>query len=199
MVHEREWQARIAAEIGQRIAAYRHERRLTAQQLADLCGLPGLTRVVITRLENGRRESVSTAELQVIARALNVPAVLLLFPLGHAATVEVVPGEHVDPWAAIQWFGGQSEDPADPAAAPQMGLYSPLVLWAEHLRCDGEIPVLQRHLSDNPEFYERQLGITVSSLRRVREVMQHSGLKPPRLTPETALILERTPPDGQHR
>ena len=201
MVHELDWMARVAADIGQRVADYRREFGLTAQQLADRCGVPSITRVVIARLENGRRGSVSTAELQVLANALGVPPVLLLFPLGRAGTVEVLPGRDVDPWAAIEWFTGNSDDPGDLAAPPQLGARSPIVLWAEYLRCAALIPVQQKWLDDfeaqgDPalkiaaDSQAQSLAVNISALRRIREVMQETGLTPPPLHPETARILE---------
>jgi transcriptional regulator with XRE-family HTH domain len=183
--------ATVAADIGQRVAAYRRERGLTAQQLADLCGVPSITRVVIARLENGRREAVSTAELQVLAQALGVPAVLLLFPLGHADAVEVLPGREVAPWDAIEWFTGNSEDPAGASGRPQMGTRSPLVLWSEHRRYDGTIPVIQRRMEDERD--ARELQTSVQALRRIREIMTDTGLTPPPLHPETARILAADP------
>ena len=90
------WAAREAAGIGQRVARRRATARLSAQQVADRCadlGMPGLTRQVLARLEHGRRESVSTAELAVIAAALETAPVLLLYPVGLAETVEFLPGK----------------------------------------------------------------------------------------------------------
>jgi transcriptional regulator with XRE-family HTH domain len=179
----RPWATQVAAEIGERVAFYRDRQGLSAQQLAARCaalGMPSLSRVVITKLENKRREVVSTAELQVLAAALGVPAVLLLFPLGYAEAVEVLPGRQVDPWAAIGWFAGNSEDPADPGAEPQMGTRSPILLWAEHRQYDGLIPVEENW---------QHLRTAINALRRVREIMTESGLTPPELHPATARIL----------
>lgn len=119
MDQRRPWATRVTKDLGARVAFYRERRKLSAQDLADRCaglGMPSLSRVVITKLENGRREAVSTAELQVIARALDVPALLLLFPVGLTDAVEVLPGVTADPWHAAQWFTGHTGDPSDPAA-----------------------------------------------------------------------------------
>src|SRR5258708_26360398 len=67
------WAAREAAGIGQRVARRRAAMRLSAQQVAGRCadlGMPGLTRQVLARLWAGRPDSGSTAELAVIAAAL---------------------------------------------------------------------------------------------------------------------------------
>jgi transcriptional regulator with XRE-family HTH domain len=211
----RDWAASCAQTTGRCVADYRAELKISAQQLADRCqelGMPSLSRAVITKLENGRREAVSTAELQVLAMALGVPAVVLLFPLGRVETVEVLPGRHVDPYAAMEWFIGNSEDPADPNAMPQMNIDNPIILWNEALRCDGLLPVLQRELAAAQERaratafetvpagahdpIEDELGrltqhvqMTKSALRRVRAGIRALGMTPPVLTPETARIL----------
>jgi transcriptional regulator with XRE-family HTH domain len=205
------WEKRQTARIGSAVADFRTDLKITAQQLADRCaklGMPSLSRAVITKLENGRREAVSTAELQVLAMALNVPAVLLLFPLGRVETVEVVPGRKVDPYGAIEWFIGNSEDPADPNAVPQLGQDSPLILWNGHLTSDGRLPVLSRELDElkakarkavtdeeaeqarkEVAEMERYMDIDVRSLRNIRRIMEYEGLTPPPLQPESARLL----------
>ncbi len=196
---ERPWAVRMADEIGAGVHYHRDQRGMSAQDLAERCkdlGMPSITRTVITKLENKRRESVSTAELQVLAKALDVPAVLLLFPLGHAETVEVLPGLEADPWAAIEWFTGNSEDPANPYAGPQMGTRGPIVLWSEHSLYDGQIPGMWSALQDEisargqASYPTRmQVAIPLRALSRIREVMRETGLTPPPLHPETARIM----------
>src|SRR5258708_28570429 len=105
------WAAREAAGIGQRVARRRAAMRLSAQQVADRSadlGMPGLTRQVLARLETGRRESVSTAELAVIAAALETAPLLLLYPGGPAETVEVLPGNQAPPYDAARCGGGEA-------------------------------------------------------------------------------------------
>jgi len=194
MEQDRGWAKREAAGIGERLAHFRRAAGLTAQELAERCaalGLESLSRVVITKLENGHREAVSTAELRVLARALRVPAVILLFPIGRAETIEVLPGQDAEPWAALEWFIGNSTDPAGPSEEPQMGMGSPVVLWNEHLLHDGLIPVLRREAASRKEssLIGRQIGSEVKALLRVRAEMQHQGMTPPSLHPETAEIL----------
>jgi transcriptional regulator with XRE-family HTH domain len=198
----REWAAQSAKTIGWCVANYRADLEISAQQLADRCaelGMPSLSRTVITKLENGRREVVSTAELQVLAMALAVPAILLLFPLGRADTVEVLPGRHVDPYAAMEWFTGDSRDPADPNAPPQGGTDSPIILWNEHIRWDGLIPVLRERAEGGHGPAERatertnELDLAVAALRRVRAGMHTLGMRPPALHPVSAGLLGEKP------
>jgi len=79
---------------------------MTVQALADECaklGLP-LGRVTITKLEGGKREAVSIAEMIVLARALSVaPADLLIRP-GTPGTVEMLPGDFWPAADAARWL-----------------------------------------------------------------------------------------------
>lgn len=82
---------------------------MSAQQLADACaelGFP-IQRSVLANLENGRRTNLSLPELFVLARALEVPPLLLVLPLGHDHTVEVLPGVNVSTVDALRWLTGE--------------------------------------------------------------------------------------------
>lgn len=141
------WATESAARIGERVAYYRGRVKISAQELADRCaglGMPSISRVVITKLENGRRETVSTAELQVLASALGVPPVLLLFPLGQQEQAEVLPGRFEDPLDAMAWFAGESllGDPAPYHIVRQSGAHEPRgddELFREHRNMAAEL------------------------------------------------------------
>lgn len=199
--------------IGSQVALYRTRRQvehdddgprltepMTLQQLSDRCRALGypIARSVLSKLEKGHRQTITVDEVLVLAQALGVPPVVLMFPLGRADVAEVLPGVHVGPWAAIQWFEGNSEDPAEPDADPQMGTHSPIVLWNEHQLWDGEIPVIHRALPvadaslpslPGEDDQRRHLAMAVAALRRVRATMRETGLTPPPLHPETARII----------
>lgn len=202
----------MAALVGEQVARYRRRQvlefgddgqqrltePLTLQDLSDRCAVLGypIARSVISKLEKGHRHTVTVDEVQILAAALKVPAVLLLFPLGYAGTVEVLPGREVDPWGAIEWFTGNSEDPADSSAPPQLGTHSPLILWGEHGGHDRLIPVLYRQWQDAKpqesslrELTEPFLQNTITALRRIRGAIEELGLTPPAMHPETVRIL----------
>lgn len=222
--HGQEWIARQTRLVGQSIAYWRqntadeHGRKLTAQALAERCARLGLAigRPAIAKLESGHRQTITVGEVQVIAQALGVAPADLLFPVGHVPEVEVLPGRHVDPWAARQWFYGNSEDPADPNAPPQGNVDSPVILWNEHLRCDGLLPMLERQLAAAQKRAREaafevaapgqeseaqasaeadlaasvaQVEMTKAALRRVRATMRALGMTPPALLPESARSL----------
>jgi len=105
------WSVREAAAIGRRVAWRRGMLKLSAQEVADRCarlGMSSLTRQVLSRLEHGRREAVSTAELAALAAALETAPVLLLYPVGLAAEVEYLPGRVAGPFEAARWWGDEA-------------------------------------------------------------------------------------------
>ncbi|MEV4888980.1 hypothetical protein AB0K48_06295 [Nonomuraea sp. NPDC055795] len=114
MEQDQDWPLRMAADIGKRVEHFRKRandgKGITVQALADRCRdlhLP-LDRSVLAKLEKGLRQSVSVAEVLVLAEALNVAPVCLIFPLERGAeAVEVLPGRHVYPWAAAKWLSGE--------------------------------------------------------------------------------------------
>ncbi|MEU5195221.1 helix-turn-helix transcriptional regulator [Streptomyces scabiei] len=108
---EKDFNARVAGRVGKQVALAREGaagRKMTAQALADRCAQLGhpLDRSVIAKLEKGIRQTITVAELLVLAEALGVPPIELLFPLAEA-DVEALPGASRSTWAAAQWFMGE--------------------------------------------------------------------------------------------
>jgi transcriptional regulator with XRE-family HTH domain len=201
------WQKRMAGALGELVHFYRDQRGMSAQQLADRCaelGMPSISRTVITKLENGRREAVSTAELQVLAFALGVPAVLLLFPLGYEQAVEVLPGRLVDPWDAIDWFMGNISDPADPQSGAQPYSVNPIHTWAEHDQNAGMIPVAwddlvaARRSGDEAAVARdaKYLALLIHMALNCRVSLEANGYTPPELHPRVAEVLDRVERGG---
>lgn len=100
--------------IGKRIAYYRKlGDSLSAEELAKRAG-NGLTRSVITNLENGRKDDVTVKQLLALASALDIPPMALMFDLHRPDEHEVIRqfedgGGHImQPWAAINWVTGQT-------------------------------------------------------------------------------------------
>lgn len=104
--------------VAEQIARQRKRAGLTHRDLAELCktlGWPALTASAISNIETGRRDKegrrrreVTVDELTVIARALEMPPVLLLAPLGEEDQIEVVPGQKVATFQAYEWLTGQA-------------------------------------------------------------------------------------------
>lgn len=140
---------------------------LTREQLADRCaelGAPWLTFSALTNIETGRpkaskdgergprRRDITIDELVIIARALRVPPILLIFPLGTQDEIQILPGQTIPTWSAMDWFEGDGpfpiqEDPGggpmtkhgirqwynDPESGWQVAA-APAILFAEHDR-----------------------------------------------------------------
>ncbi len=86
---------------------------MTAQALADRCtdlGHP-LDRSVVAKLEKGHRQTVTVAEVIALARALRVPPILLIYPVGDVAEFEALPAQIADTWDAAKWFTGRRSYP----------------------------------------------------------------------------------------
>lgn len=81
---------------------------MSAQGLANECAALGfpIQRSVIANFENGRRTSVTLAEILVFAEALGVSPMELMCPVGKEAEIEPLPGVKMDPYAALLWMAG---------------------------------------------------------------------------------------------
>lgn len=112
------WEIRHAAQIGRAVKKQRGRR--TAAWLEGRTETLGLkmTRQAIADLETGRRRYVTTAELVVLAAALNTNPIALVYPDPSDTpenVIEVLPGVEVTGFQAAQWFSGHQSDLADAA------------------------------------------------------------------------------------
>jgi len=192
---DEDWARHVAVDTGRRIAAARSRQGLSAQQLADRCaalGLPALSRIVIARLENGRRDSVSTAEVLVLAAALEVPPADLMFPLGERERAEVLPGFTAPVEAAGRWLTGElilTVEDGSPAGFrwPAPGEESTLTLLKMH-------SALVRHWTGN-ELAEQSKAAIPDSLRLARAELRRRGMILPPLPAALASALREDPED----
>ena len=130
-----EWSVRVTRGIGRRVAHYRERADLTASMLSARCGELGLPidRNVIAKLENGHRNSVTADEVYVLAAALGVAPVVLLFGAGTEETAEILPGQHVPSFAATEWFSGAAPLPSPGVTQGRRGWVSePLSLYRDY-------------------------------------------------------------------
>lgn len=104
---------------------------MSAQALSDRCTALGhpIDRSVIAKLEKGLRQTISVADLLVLAKALGIPPINLVFPIGRDPEFEVLPGRPLDAWQAAQWFSGErllldsDTDDAEQRGAEQVALF----------------------------------------------------------------------------
>lgn len=196
MEHAKDWPKSVAKRVGERVAFFRARatdergRKLTAQALADRCkdlGVP-LARPTIAKLEKGLRETITVGELHVLAKALSVSPADLVFPLGEAAEVEVLPGQHTDTWDAVQWFSGLAPLPglsADDGAGV-------VHLYQQHHAIVTDWEFVQGLLQDPDSALHKTAAsaqrTTVTGLRIVRAAMRDRGLILPELPSGLAFV-----------
>jgi transcriptional regulator with XRE-family HTH domain len=207
--------------IADQIRAGRARLDLTREQLAARCaalGAPELTYAAITNIETGRRDKstqkrrrdVTVDELMVLARALEVPPVLLALPIGSRKhdEIEFLPGVKAPLWPALKWFTGEGRVPIDNYAPggtvedgvaewyddPELGWEAgaaPLTLRRTHdeqVRAWFQAPTVVRDMGlPEAESYaslERLQARIESDLRTTRKEMRRLGLVPPKLYEE---------------
>jgi transcriptional regulator with XRE-family HTH domain len=106
------------------VAKYRHDLGMTAQQLAERCkdlGAP-IHRTTITKIENGRTR-FDVGELFILAAALDVPPLVLLYPDLPAGEVEIIPDRPGTSWDAYLWATGMAPsflNPDTPSKGAQL-------------------------------------------------------------------------------
>lgn len=177
------WQARLTRIIAGEVRRYRLLREMSAQDLADRCEELGLSipRPVLSNLENGRRDSITVAELLVLAAALEISPMMLAIPLGRQEEMEVLPGRSASPWDAGEWWRG----------SPDLVLPDGRVLIEG--KGVGVDPVGLKRLHDDTlrEIQAAHVQKVDERLRRAewqlaftRKMMRDYGLIPPLLDPE---------------
>jgi transcriptional regulator with XRE-family HTH domain len=200
-----DWPGRLTRSIATEIRRHRTARRMSAQQLANACAKLGvdLPRSTLADLENGRRTSLSVAELLAIARVLDLPPLLLVFPVGVEKETEVLPGAFRPTFRAAQWFGGEYPFPgADDGMRLRPGWTSeaarPLALHREHDRAAaealaaamaaGQLQELAAGTTDEAqravlaaaiESFDRTVRESQEAARRLREEACKRGWHPP--------------------
>lgn len=103
----KDWGEREAHRLAAKIQRLRGRR--SAQWLSDRTHQLGyrVSRAVISDLETGRRRYLTTAELSVIAAALDIAPVALLYPGPYNESIEALPNVEIPKRWAVQWFSGE--------------------------------------------------------------------------------------------
>jgi transcriptional regulator with XRE-family HTH domain len=202
------WQTRLTSTVAAQIRLYRQMHQMSTQDLADRCAELGfaIPRPVLSNLENGRRESVSVAELIVLARALQTSPLQLAMPVGRQETIELTPGEQVAVWDAARWFTGElwlDHDPPVrtllPGWAPRVDPADPLTAFRRHdalvaawysyrstfARPDPGDPAAQPGPTQRmQDVADEEMQRVEADLRHLRQRMRQHELIPPPLPPE---------------
>jgi transcriptional regulator with XRE-family HTH domain len=114
---KQEWVEGLHQRMSAAIKSARASR--SAQWLADetdRLGYP-ISRAAIANYESGRKKGLDVAELLVLAAALRIPPLTILFPELPDGRVEVLPGVQTTSWGAAAWFSGEASSP-DPKHEP---------------------------------------------------------------------------------
>jgi transcriptional regulator with XRE-family HTH domain len=105
----KDWAADHAQRVGRELKRLRGRR--SGQWLSDRTSELGyrVPRTTISELENGKRKYVSTAELAILARALDTAPVALLYPAPYRGEIDVLPDQSSTAWSAAEWFSGMTD------------------------------------------------------------------------------------------
>jgi transcriptional regulator with XRE-family HTH domain len=104
-VTQTEWRKATHRRIAGEVKRVRKDRGITA---ADLAERVGMTRDQITGYET-RRNSLDVADLLLIAAALKVPPIQLLYPGNDLDPIDMLPDQEVATVTAVAWFTGDRD------------------------------------------------------------------------------------------
>lgn len=120
------WERDLGGRIGRAVATRRTALLVTAAGLAERTANLGhpLSATAIAKIENNERSGrVDVAELLVLAAALEIPPVLLLFPGFPDGTEQVLPEVWGASDSAVRWFSGTDALPGPVDGEGDRGLY----------------------------------------------------------------------------
>jgi transcriptional regulator with XRE-family HTH domain len=193
-----EWSADLTRSIAKNLRRYRKAKRWSARELSETCDILGLPipRTTISDLENGRRLFLDVAELLILARALEVSPVDLVFPQDRGERVRLSPEEPCTVTKAAQWWKGAKEAGVAPLA---MSGYTrrhgddPESLFDQHERLVKGIRYCYRYVDSAPTLdaaadARLHLQRELQELDLLRRHIHLIGFIPPRLPDDVALL-----------
>lgn len=101
-----EWRKSWTTAIAKRVKDLRAKKGMKGADLSERTKALGyeIPRSTLANIEIGRKSSIGVHEIAILAAALEVPPVSLLFDVGSEDLVEVLPGDRRAPIEAVQWF-----------------------------------------------------------------------------------------------
>ncbi|WP_143545712.1 helix-turn-helix domain-containing protein [Rhodococcus sp. 14-2470-1a] len=153
----RRWQMEISANAAAGLRYWRQDvRGITAATLARRCselGFP-VTRVAISKIENNSRQGkLEVSELIVLARALRIAPVQLLYPHIPDGRVEYLPHSVVRETVALDWFVGRGKMHLD--------AHDQKLLEIAQRSSPDELSENRRKLDENREYDEAVLRVQI--------------------------------------
>ncbi|UQE74705.1 helix-turn-helix domain-containing protein [Gordonia sp. PP30] len=109
-VPPKSWSESVAERAATSIKAARERTKTSAAKLSERTAELGapVSRSVLSDLETGRKRSLDVSELLVIAAALGVPPIFLLYPGLSDDQIDVLPGLRSSSRDAARWFNGEA-------------------------------------------------------------------------------------------
>jgi transcriptional regulator with XRE-family HTH domain len=204
----------LSAVVATQIRRLRGRREMNREQLAEACRRQGeparaITAAAIANIETGRpdadgrrRRDVTIEELAIFARALDVPPVLLICPVGIEEEIEVLPGVRVSTWDAARWFAGEgypfssAEVSLQELEAGYMAGSAPIALYRKHFnRLMRYATLVDAMLFEGAEEgraqRKQQSEEALRDVRAVRAEIRRHGLAPPVLPEQFEHIDDR--------
>ncbi len=156
--------------------------KLSAEGLAERVSALGYpySRSALVNLEYGRRRSIDLGELLVLAAALEVPPMLLLYPDLADGPVEALPGVTTTSIRAAQWFGGEEPLTDSESGAAFDSASAPLTLSRERSLRERQADFYLRQVPDTrPDLrlaVERAYATTSVDRKRITQEMLDAGM-----------------------
>ncbi|WAL64466.1 helix-turn-helix transcriptional regulator [Amycolatopsis cynarae] len=150
--------------IAKRVRALRDARGWNAQRLADEMTKVGVewNRGTVTKLENGRRASVSVAELLALGWVLDVPPLVLLLPDDPDANYPITPKVSARTERVYRWIVGVTPVPVETSEDEHPGKWGTRIATYAAKRPG----YMARSPEENPELTKR-VEAHEETLRRV--------------------------------
>ncbi|MFI9157102.1 helix-turn-helix domain-containing protein [Kitasatospora aureofaciens] len=195
-----DWHERITKDVIRAITRRRKDLGLSAQDVADETGNLGyeVPRNVIANWESGRRKTITIPELIVVAEALDVAPVELLFSPALGGWVDYLPELSHPRWSALTHFTGEDRH--------SIGMYR-LRLYREHARIWQELQeehhdafqlefkFFQQEWPPGPnEKRDAFVAAIRERLQPVRAQLREIGLEVPYLAPSLDFLDAELPP-----
>jgi transcriptional regulator with XRE-family HTH domain len=146
----RGWADGLHRRIATTIREARTREGMSAQHVADATqelGYP-ISRDKIANYEAGRKQGLDIAEFLVLAAALRMPPISLLFDGPPDEAVEVLPGDHATIVEGMAWLSGDPALAEDAVAEPCSYHSRLLELIRERVRAERDLHLARKVVAD---------------------------------------------------
>jgi transcriptional regulator with XRE-family HTH domain len=222
---EPNWPRHVTGIVATEMRRWREKRGLSAQQLSERTRELGyqVPRSVIANLENNRRDTVSVAELLILAAALDVPPTMLITAVGLEESIEILPTVSTTTWRARGWLlGAVHPDYSSFSLARWQEARRVIALYDVHrllVREHQQITARIKRLTEHNELdaadavrlassarqrrallndVVNELAYSMDRIRTHRNLIRNEGFLLPSLPPGLASLLKETDSTGRH-